>query len=195
MSKPSNFGHFPRFFGLFLLSGIVAIGVSGCSGPTPDPSGLATYEPNPTTDQLDGATVTEASENAYVRPTKAPNGSLWPSTAGYVHGYPLARSNGPSELTIDNSSNSGDMFVKLVAIGADKTLPIRHAYIPAHQSFTMNKIRAGRYDVRYMDLSDGSLLRSEEFNLQEISDPGGIRYSATTMTLYKIGNYALDYAT
>ena len=80
------------------------------------------------------------------------------------------------------------MFVKLVALDADKTLPIRHAFVPAHQSFTINKIRAGRYDVRYKDLSDGSLLRSEEFSLQEISEPEGIRYSESRMTLYKIAN-------
>ena len=188
MSNPSTSGHFPKFFGLFLLSVIVVIGVSGCSDPTPDPSGLATYEPNPTIDQLNDATGTEPSENAFVRPTKAPNGSDWPSVAAYVHGYPLARTNGLSKLTIDNSSNSTDMFVKLVALDADKTLPIRHAFVPAHQSFTINKIRAGRYDVRYKDLSDGSLLRSEEFSLQEISEPEGIRYSESRMTLYKIAN-------
>ena len=188
MSKPSTSGHFLIFFGWLLLFGIVAIGMSGCSDSSPDPSGLATYEPNPTVEQLDDSVGTEPSENAYSRPIKAPNGSDWPSIAAYVRGYPLARSNGLSKLTIDNSSNSTDMFVKLVALDADKTLPIRHAFIPGHQSFTINKIRAGRYDVRYMDLSDGSLSRSEEFRLEEISEPGAIRYSAPRMTLYKIEN-------
>lgn len=188
MSKSSRRGHFTRLPGWYLLAGFVAIGMAGCSDPTPNPSGLATYEPSPTIDQLDGTIGAEPSENAYIRPTKAPNGSDWPSTAAYIHGYPLARSNGLSKLTIDNNSNSSDMFVKLVALDADKTLPIRHTLVPAHQSFTINKIRAGRYDVRYMDLSDGSLVRSEEFSLQEISEVGGTRYSATTMTLYKIAN-------
>ena len=52
----------------------------------------------------------------------------------------------------------------------------------------MNKIRAGSYDLRHMDLNDGSLVRSESFNLEEIEEAGGVRFSVTTMTLFKVAN-------
>ena len=80
------------------------------------------------------------------------------------------------------------MFVKLVAIEADKTVPIRQFYLPRSSSFSMNSIRAGTYDLRYMDLTDGSLSRTESFELQQIEEPEGIRYSRSTVTLYKVAN-------
>jgi curved DNA-binding protein CbpA len=189
--------HIARFWGWYLVGGIVAFGIFADFGSSPAPSGLPAYDPSPAVEAMDTSAGAGPSANSYVRPTQAPNGAAWPSSAAYVGEYRLGRADGLSQLTIDNSSNSTDMFVKLVALDADKTSPIRHAYIPAMQSFTMNKIRAGRYDVRYMDLSDGSLSRSEEFELQEISEPNGVRYSVTTMTLYKIANgnmqtYSLD---
>jgi curved DNA-binding protein CbpA len=150
----------------------------------PAPSGLPNYVAEPSKE------LAEAKDNrpSYVRPEKAPNGNLWPITASYVKGYPIARADGLSKLTIDNSSNSTDVFVKLVALDVDQTLPIRHAYIPANSLFTMNKIRAGQYDIRHMDLSDGSLSRSESFQLEEIQDLTGVRFSVTTMTLFKVAN-------
>lgn len=124
----------------------------------------------------------------YVRPSTAPNGEPWPISASYVSGYKRLRTDGLSSLTVDNSSSDGDMFVKLVAIEADKTVPIRQFYLPRSSSFSMNSIRAGTYDLRYMDLTDGSLSRTESFELQQIEEPEGIRYSRSTVTLYKVAN-------
>lgn len=128
---------------------------------------------------------------------KAPNGSEWPISAGYVEGYPRLRSGGYSSVTVDNSGNSSDVFVKLVAIDADKSSPIRHIFIPKNGTFTMRSLRPGQYDVRYQDLSDGSLMRSEEFELDEVHETDGVRYSTMTLTLYKVPNgnmrtYPLD---
>lgn len=52
----------------------------------------------------------------------------------------------------------------------------------------MEKVTAGTYDVRYRDLSQGSLARSEEFSVKETETLDGTRYSNITMTLYKIRN-------
>ena len=96
--------------------------------------------------------------------------------------------NGLSEVTIDNTGNDSDVFVKLVAIDPSKTMPVRHAFIPAFKQFTIQSVQAGQYDVRYMDLTDGSFVRSESFDLTEVEEPGGVRYSSFTMTLYKVTN-------
>jgi len=124
----------------------------------------------------------------YLRSATAPNGSTWPSAAGYVSGYPRLRSGGRSTLTVDNSANASDVFVKLVWIDTSATRPVRQVFIPANGSFTVSGLKAGEYDVRYQDLTDGSLARSESFTLKEIREPDGVRFSNITMTLYKVAN-------
>lgn len=180
-SKLSN--HIDRMAGWYILAGIVGLIAWASSGSSPSPSGLPTYDANPVP-----AASAPLPRSSYSRPATAPNGKVWPTQAAYIAGYPIAHADGLSKLTIDNSANATDMFVKLVAVDAAKTYPVRHAFIPANQSLTMNKVRAGRYDVRYMDLSDGSLSRSETFELSEFPDATGTQYSVTRMTLYKIQN-------
>jgi hypothetical protein len=55
-------------------------------------------------------------------------------------------------------------------------------------SFTLNKVIAGNYDIRYRDLSNGGLSRSEVFALEETATYNGVQYSKITMTLYKVQN-------
>jgi len=165
------------------ISAVVGIALWAENQP-PAATGLPEYVSEPSAELAEAKKI----EPAYVRPEKAPNGNPWPDSAGYIKGYPIARADGLSKLTIDNSSNSTEVFVKLVALDVQQTLPIRHVYIPANSSFTINKIRAGEYDVRHMDLSDGSLSRSESLQLEEIRDAAGVRFSITTMTLFKVAN-------
>lgn len=127
-------------------------------------------------------------QEEYVRPVAAPNGMPWPASAGYVEGYKRLHSKGLSTVTVDNSRNDSDVFVKLVSIDSEKAYPVRHFYIPAFSSFTVNKVTAGRYDIRYRDLKDGILSRSESFTLEEIPTNNGIQFSDMTMTLYKVQN-------
>lgn len=65
---------------------------------------------------------------------------------------------------------------------------MRQFFIPANGQFAVRGVRAGEYDVRYKDLSDGALARSESFELKEIQEQDGIRFSNITMTLYKVTN-------
>lgn len=125
---------------------------------------------------------------AYVRPATAPNGEAWPVSAGYVRGYPRIHTNGLSKVTIDNGQNNSDVFVKLVSLDGPKAIPVRSFFIPAHDSFTLNNITAGSYDMRYRDLNSGHLSRSEQFTLNEIQTYNGTQYSNLTMTLYKVRN-------
>lgn len=124
----------------------------------------------------------------YVRPATAPNGNTWPVAAGYVEGYQPLHADGLSTVTVDNSGNDSDVFVKLVSLAGAEAYPVRQFYIPAFGRFTLKKVTAGRYDIRYRDLSTGGLSRSEAFELEETSTDKGTQFSNITMTLYKVQN-------
>jgi hypothetical protein len=123
---------------------------------------------------------------AYVRPATAPNGKPWPAHSGYVSGFKKLHTDGRCKVTIDNSQNDSDVFVKLVSINKGKAYPARVFFIDAHGQFTLDKVRPGHYDIRYRELDSGALSRTEPFDLQEIRTDEGVRYSIFTMTLYKI---------
>lgn len=136
---------------------------------------------------------------AYVRPTMAPNGQPWPTKAAYVKGYERLHVDGLSTVTVDNSKNDSDVFVKLVSLDGSEAYPVRTFFIPAYGNFTTNKVTAGSYDIRYRDLDSGWLSRSESFELKEIPTKDGTQFSNMTMTLYKVKNgnmqsYALSEA-
>ncbi len=124
----------------------------------------------------------------YVRPSMAPNGQSWPSSAGYIKGYQRLHADGLSTVTVDNSQNDSDVFVKLVSLDSTQAYPVRQFYIPAFGNFTLNKITAGNYDIRYRDLSNDGLSRSEAFNLKQTPTKNGTQFSNITMTLYKVQN-------
>lgn len=124
----------------------------------------------------------------YVRPSTAPNGQPWPASANYVDGYINLNDAGLSTVTVDNSRNDSDVFVKLVSLDGEKAFPVRQFYIPAFGSFLVDKVTAGSYDVRYRDLSTGGLSRSEAFKLKEITTYEGTQFSEMTLTLYKVQN-------
>jgi hypothetical protein len=129
-----------------------------------------------------------SSSSSWVRPATAPNGEPWPTVASYLRGLPRANFGGLSSVTIDNSRNDSDVFVKLVSLDGPTARPVRFIFIPAHGRFTLEKVTAGTYDLRYRDLSQGSLARSEQFSVEETRTVDGTEYSNLTMTLYKIRN-------
>jgi hypothetical protein len=127
----------------------------------------------------------------YVRPAVAPNGSAWPQTSGYVEGYPLLNSDGHSSLTIDNSNNNSDVFLKLVSLDGTSETNVRQVFISASQSFTMSDISPGSYEIRYRDLASGHLSRSEVMEIAEVRNARGISFENHTVTLYRVshGNF------
>lgn len=139
-------------------------------------------------DDLRESNVLPQKSEKYVRPSTAPNNEPWPLLAGYVDGYPKLRTNGLSSLTVDNSKNDSDVFVKLVAINGADAFPVRYFYIPAYGSFTVKNISIGDYDIRYRDLDTGALSRSEKIELIERETFEGTEFSNVTLTLYKVRN-------
>jgi len=122
------------------------------------------------------------------KPAVAPNGQPWPVVADYVAGYQQLNTLGLSTVTVDNSRNDSDVFVKLVSLDGEHAHPVRQFYIPAFGSFTLEKVTAGSYDVRYRDLGTGGLSRSEAIMLTEVHTDEGVQFSNMTMTLYKVKN-------
>ena len=130
--------------------------------------------------------VAEPERPQYVRPSTAPNGSPWPTSGSYVNGYKKSHTNGLSKVTVDNSRNDSDVFVKLVFLDSAQAYSVRVFFIPAHSSYTVNNVRVGNYDVRYLNLSSGGISRTEPFLLEERETSNGRQYSEITMTLYKV---------
>jgi len=177
-----SWGLFRRPFYVQGLIGLTAIalvwGVIQSDKSSSPPRGPKPYITNPNREP--------APTSSYVRPTTAPNGEQWPVIADYVQGYPRTHANGLSTVTVDNSQNDADVFVKLVSLDGAQAFPVRMFFIPAHGRFTLIQVTAGSYDIRYRDLSSGRLARSEAFSLEEIPSHDGTQYSNLTMTLYKV---------
>lgn len=125
-------------------------------------------------------------QSQYARPSTAPNGHPWPVSAGYVSGYPRIHTNGLSRVAVNNSENNFDVFVKLVSLDTPAPLPVQVFFIPASSQFTLNKVTPGRYDIRYKNLENGKIFRSEPFNLEQNEDSNDAQFSHATVTLHKV---------
>lgn len=170
-------GHVARYWVLYGIA--IVVGWSLLSDPSPPPPGPKPYNATP-------SAQVEPEIPVYVKPQVAPNGQYWPENAGYIPGYEQLNSDGLSSVTIDNSQNDSDVFVKLVSLDGVEAYPARQMFIPAFGKFTAENVKAGNYDVRYKDLDTGGLSRSESFVLEETLTYEGTRYSTISMTLYKV---------
>ncbi len=124
----------------------------------------------------------------YHRPLTEPKGQVWPAEASYLVNYPKLNLQGLSSITIDNSQNDSDIFVKLKKLAGSESLVVRVFYIPAGDSFKLLNLDAGNYDIRYRDLASGEYARSDPFILEEVVTQAGRKYSNTFLTIYKVRN-------
>lgn len=173
-----------KWFGQSTLMSILFLGtlLSGCR------SDRASESP-PTSSQLASTapqSLFTSQKPPYVRPTKADNGVPFPRISGYIDKYPVQLSDGYSTITVDNAKNNSDVFVKLFSLESDSPKAVRVFFIRAGEAFTVEKVRAGTYDVRYRDLDSGGLSRTEEFTLQEVDTGTEIQFSKLKLTLYKV---------
>jgi hypothetical protein len=109
-----------------------------------------------------------------------------PSGAAYIRGEPRNRTGGLSTVTVDNARTSDDVLVKLVAVSGERAWPVRTFFIPAGKQFTVEDIRQGAYEIRYMDRHSGNVSKSEMFTLEETETDDGTEYTNMTLTLYKV---------
>jgi hypothetical protein len=84
----------------------------------------------------------------------APNGESWPVTSGYVDGYPVGNQGEEMQVKVDNTANPSAVFVKLYDL--DRRANVRHAYVLAHETLAIDKLAAGKYEVRYQNVDPGA---------------------------------------
>lgn len=123
---------------------------------------------------------------SYVRSTVADNGSPIPSTSGYIEGYPKEFTNGYSTVTIDNAESNSDILVKLFSLDTTPATAVRVFFVRANDTFTIESVRPGKYDVRYQNLDSGALARTESFELEETETAEGVRFTRLTLSLYLV---------
>jgi hypothetical protein len=84
----------------------------------------------------------------------SPNGEPWPAQSGYVVGYPVGNLGEEMQFTIDNSANASPVFVKIYDL--DRRANVRHAFVQARDRLAIDKLSAGKYEVRYQNIMIGT---------------------------------------
>ncbi len=126
-------------------------------------------------------------EEKYEKPLVAPNGEQWPHSAGYLKNYALGNTGGLSTISIDNTQQQHDLYVKLIA--QDSNTAVRHVYIPKKSKFIIKDIAIGNYELRYKDLNTGRVHKAETIiRLIERPTYNGVEYGNIHMTLYQVPN-------
>ena len=83
----------------------------------------------------------------------APNGEPWPTQSGYLDGFPIGNQGPEVELLIDNSANGSPVLAKVYDL--DRRSNVRHLFVLAHDTITVDKLAAGKYEVRYQNIDVG----------------------------------------
>jgi hypothetical protein len=83
----------------------------------------------------------------------APNGEHWPAASGYVEGYPVGNQGSEMQVLVDNSGNGSAVFVKIYDL--DRRSNVRHAYVLPRDTLSIEKLAAGKYEVRYQNVDVG----------------------------------------
>lgn len=128
----------------------------------------------------------------YIRPKSEPLGQVWPQQASYLFNYQRLNNTGLSSVTVDNSQNDSDIFVKIAALSNNAFKPVRVFYIPAFGRFKVSNLDVGLYDLRYRDLESGRLQKSDSFSLYENEVNNGREFSDMTLTIYRVINGNMD---
>lgn len=89
-----------------------------------------------------------------LRALQAPNGAPWPEQTGYMDGYPVANEGSEMQLVIDNSGNPVPVFVKVYDL--ERHANVRHLFVRARESMTVDRLQAGKYEVRYQNVEVGA---------------------------------------
>jgi hypothetical protein len=80
----------------------------------------------------------------------SPNGEPWPSQSGYIDGFPVGNQGEEMQVLIDNSNNASPVLVKVYDL--DRRSNVRHAYVLGRAKFMVDKLTAGKYEVRYQNI-------------------------------------------
>lgn len=120
----------------------------------------------------------------YAMSLKAPNGKLWPMTSSYIDGAKMAHADGQSLVTVDNSQSESEVHALLVSLDGEKPAAVREFFIKAYGKFTLIKVNAGNYEIRYRNLGDGKYYQSEPFHLTDSNPDDGVKFSNISVPLF-----------
>jgi hypothetical protein len=84
----------------------------------------------------------------------SPNGDPWPPQSGYIDGYPVGNQGEEMQVLVDNSNNPSPVLVKIYDL--DRRSNVRHAYVLGRAKFMIDKLTAGKYEVRYQNILVGA---------------------------------------
>ena len=139
---------------------------------------------------------TTSEEKAKKKPVPSPSYTPKPKQnviTGYVQEEKQLNYDGICRLTIDNTRNDYPVYVRVWYLDVKEPYPVRAFNIGKGSKFTAEELTPGNYEVRYRTLyeddsipKDGS--KSQPFELVQIEDDDGIRYSDVKLTLYKVSN-------
>jgi hypothetical protein len=83
----------------------------------------------------------------------SPNGDPWPAQSGYIDSFPVGNQGEEMQILIDNSNNPSPVLVKVYDL--DRRSNVRHAYVLGRARFLVDKLSAGKYEVRYQNIVVG----------------------------------------
>jgi hypothetical protein len=83
----------------------------------------------------------------------APNGEPWPAASGYLDGFPRGNQGEDMQIVVDNGANNSPVLVKVYDL--DRRANVRQVYVLANDSLTVDKLAAGKYEVRYQNINVG----------------------------------------
>jgi hypothetical protein len=89
----------------------------------------------------------------------APNGEPWPLQSGYIDGYPVGNNGNEMQVLVDNSGNGSPVLVRIYDL--DRNSNVRHAYVQARATLMIDKLAAGKYEVRYQNIHVGGASSAE----------------------------------
>ena len=84
----------------------------------------------------------------------SPNGDPWPAQSGYIDGFPMGNQGDEMQVLVDNSGNPSPVLVKIYDL--DRRSNVRHAYVLGRAKFLIDKLTAGKYEVRYQNILIGA---------------------------------------
>ncbi|HSI10576.1 MAG TPA: hypothetical protein VK961_00970 [Chthoniobacter sp.] len=111
----------------------------------------------------------------------------------YLAGFEKLARDGYSSVTVDNSKNTSDVFLKLVSAEyGSHSKVVRVCFIPRRASFTLERITPGRYELRYQEVEDGTCLKTETFELSEKKRLQGVECTQLQVPLYGLTGRSLE---
>jgi hypothetical protein len=101
---------------------------------------------------------------------------------------------GLASVTADNSGGQSDLFLKLIDRDRKPMTAVRVFFLRAKDKLVLDRVKPGRYDLRYMNLDTGQIWRSIAFEVTLRTTPKREEYMGWTVGLFGLidGNSRRD---